>query len=89
MDDKHEYFEKHGTWGSYVNNSLATMATSACRIGGSNTSRATSGVYYAPSPNYKNYINCSYCGSVNCFKGENLNCRQCAAPLDLKKMYVS
>ena len=50
-----------------------------------------SGVCYPDSYNKnhnKTYINCSYCASVNYFKGENLNCRQCAAPLDLKKMYV-
>lgn len=38
--------------------------------------------------NKKTYINCDYCASVNYFKGDNMNCRQCAAPLDLKKTYV-
>jgi len=47
-----------------------------------------SGVYQHYDSNRKTFINFSYCASVNFFKGENLNCRQCAAPLDLKKMYV-
>lgn len=68
----------------------ALSTLSACSVSSVFTPML-SGVYQYPNSNNNNrktYINCSYCGSVNCFKGENLNCRQCAAPLDLKKIYV-
>lgn len=67
-----------------------SCGTSACLEGWGSYANVLSGVYdpRQTNSNLRNYINCEYCASVNCFKGENLNCRQCAAPLNLKKMYV-